>query len=161
MIFIKISLTLYDYCYTPIHHHHDQWSWKSGWLHAQSNGCSVENVKITVYWNRWPKFSKGTTLMQCVSIETFFHDFFCIGHFWLVPFLIPYLGGVIGVIVYQVNHFKLFTCRQPWTWPSFLSLFQLCIVGMRLEAVVTKKVQFTNQNKWWPWEANKSSTAFL
>ena len=75
MIFIKISLTLYEYCYTPIHHHHDQWSWKSGWLHAQSNGCSVENVKITVYWNRWPKFSKGTTLMQCVSIETFFHDF--------------------------------------------------------------------------------------
>jgi len=47
------------------------------------------------------------------------------GHFWLVPFLIPYLGGVIGVIVYQ-----------------------LCIVGMRMEAVVTKKVQFTNQNKW-------------
>ena len=24
MIFIKISLTLYDYCYTPIHHYHDQ-----------------------------------------------------------------------------------------------------------------------------------------
>ena len=30
---------------------------------------------------------------------------FCVfvGHFWLVPFLIPYLGGVIGVIVYQVS----------------------------------------------------------
>jgi len=47
------------------------------------------------------------------------------GHFWLVPFLLPYLGGVIGIITYQ-----------------------LCIVGMRMEAVVTKKVQFTGQNKW-------------
>lgn len=47
------------------------------------------------------------------------------GHFWLVPFLIPYLGGVLGTITYQ-----------------------LCIISLRAEPVITKKVQFTKQNRY-------------
>jgi len=46
------------------------------------------------------------------------------GHFWLVPFLLPYLGGVLGVLIYQVF-----------------------IVSMRFEPVITKKVQFVERTR--------------
>ena len=54
-----------------------------------------------------------------------FSPFTSTGHFWLVPFLIPYLGGVVGIITYQ-----------------------LLIVSMRADAIITKKVQFATQNRW-------------
>ena len=48
---------------------------------------------FTVTGNQRKKKKEDRILSFCV----------CVGHFWLVPFLIPYLGGVIGVIVYQVS----------------------------------------------------------
>ena len=83
----------------------------SGWLHAESTGRSLENVKISIHRNRCTpqmlKFKDLDFQFPIILIKcniSLFHDFTCAGHFWLVPFLIPYLGAVIGVIVYQVNH---------------------------------------------------------
>ena len=49
-------------------------------------------------------------------------SFTATGHFWLVPFLLPYLGGVLGVITYQ-----------------------LLIVNMRPQRMGPKKVQFVER----------------